>query len=323
MLNIFIGILIGVIVTGISCACYVTYLTKRYQSFSTSLKEITEKTNEAQLKYNILLDKSNELKQTNSDLNNQNKEIISNISFLQNEVSHTISEYCENRLAAAELILSEQLKTLADNCQEAKDEYKQEYLSMLKEYVAEFETQAREFKEQQLTLEQLKTKVDVAVAEAKRREEQKTQNNFYRLVLSEDDIKEIAHLRSIEQYLRNPDALNKVIYKVYYERPYTDLIGRVLGPNNVVGIYKITNINNDMCYIGQSTSVAERWKQHIKRGVGAETPTRNKLYPAMKAEGVENFRFELLEACRPEELNEKEKYWQTFYHAQDFGYSIR
>jgi hypothetical protein len=41
----------------------------------------------------------------------------------------------------------------------------------------------------------------------------------------------------------------------------------------------------------------ERWRQHIKRGIGAETPTRNKLYPAMLAIGVENFTFEVIEEC--------------------------
>jgi hypothetical protein len=36
-----------------------------------------------------------------------------------------------------------------------------------------------------------------------------------------------------------------------------------------------------MCYVGQAANISERWRQHIKRGVGAETATRNKLYPAM------------------------------------------
>jgi len=28
-----------------------------------------------------------------------------------------------------------------------------------------------------------------------------------------------------------------------------------------------------MCYIGQAVDIAERWKQHIKRGIGADPPT--------------------------------------------------
>jgi hypothetical protein len=44
--------------------------------------------------------------------------------------------------------------------------------------------------------------------------------------------------------LRDKEALNKVIWKVYYEKPYTDMIGRVIGQGVKTGIYKITNIEN-------------------------------------------------------------------------------
>ena len=70
-------------------------------------------------------------------------------------------------------------------------------------------------------------------------------------------------------------------------------------------------------------SLADRWKQHIKRGVGAETPTRNKLYPAMYELGPENFTFEVLEECEKTKLDEREDYWQEFYQAKEFGYSIK
>jgi group I intron endonuclease len=123
--------------------------------------------------------------------------------------------------------------------------------------------------------------------------------------------------------LRDREALNKVIWKVYYEKPCTDMIGRVLGAGVKTGIYKITCLDNERCYVGQAVDVANRWKQHIKRGLGAEAPTRNKLYPAMNAIGVENFTFELLEECPKEKLDAQEDYWQEFFHARDFGYSIK
>jgi hypothetical protein len=50
-------------------------------------------------------------------------------------------------------------------------------------------------------------------------------------------------------YLRDKITLNKVIYKIYYENPTNDLIGRVVG-SKTCGIYKITNILNGMCYVG-------------------------------------------------------------------------
>ena len=47
-----------------------------------------------------------------------------------------------------------------------------------------------------------------------------------------------------------PEVLGKVMWKVYYEKPYTDLCGRLFNKPNICGIYKITNINNKMCYVG-------------------------------------------------------------------------
>ena len=77
------------------------------------------------------------------------------------------------------------------------------------------------------------------------------------------------------------------------------------------------------CYVGQAVNIADRWKQHIKRGIGADTPTRNKLYPAMLENGVENFSFEVIEECPREKLSEREDYWQDFFKAKEFGYSIK
>lgn len=39
--------------------------------------------------------------------------------------------------------------------------------------------------------------------------------------------------------------------------------------------------------------------------------------------GVENFSFELIEECDKDSLNEREQYWQDFFGAKEFGYSIK
>ena len=158
-------------------------------------------------------------------------------------------------------------------------------------------------------LADLSAKVQAAIGAAKRQEEMETAQNFYKLNLSQIDIEEISKLREVTVLLRDSEPLNKVIWKVYYEKPYTDLIGRVIGPGVHTGIYKITNLENQKCYVGQAANIADRWKQHIKRGIGAEAPTRNKLYPAMLEDGVENFTFEIVEECTRDRLNEREDYW--------------
>jgi group I intron endonuclease len=67
--------------------------------------------------------------------------------------------------------------------------------------------------------------------------------------------------------------------------------------------------------------LAERIRQHIKCGIGIDTPN-NKLYNAMMKYGVENYSFEVVEECSREELNKREAFWIEFYHSQDFGYNM-
>lgn len=172
-------------------------------------------------------------------------------------------------------------------------------------------------------LNEMKAKVSAAVEASKRAEELLTEQNFYRIQLSEIDIDEIEKLRSVEPYLRDKEPLNKIIWKVYYEKPTNDLIGRVIGSGSHTGIYKITHIDSQKCYVGQAANLADRWKQHIKRGVGADTPTRNKLYPAMREFGPENFTFEVIEECDRSLLDSREDYWQDYFKAKEFGYSIK
>lgn len=179
---------------------------------------------------------------------------------------------------------------------------------------------ARQLTEQVI---QLKSTVASAVEIAKHKMEEESAAEFYKLQLPQESLDDIEALRSIESLLHNSEAINKVIWKMYYEKPYTDLIGRIGLTSTVCGIYKITNIENQMTYVGQAVNIADRWKQHIKRGIGADTPTQNKLYPAMKKFGPENFTFEIIEKCSRDKLNEREDYWQEFYKAKEFGYSIK
>ena len=43
----------------------------------------------------------------------------------------------------------------------------------------------------------------------------------------------------------------------------------------------------------------------------------------MQTVGVENFSFEIIEECTKSQLNDKEDYWQDFFKAKEFGYSIK
>lgn len=95
----------------------------------------------------------------------------------------------------------------------------------------------------------------------------------------------------------------------------------ILGSENICGIYKITNIKNQMCYIGQAKDMRKRLNEHLKKGLGIDTPQGNKLYQAMLEDGIDSFTFELLEECSEEELNSKERYYIELYNSIDYGYN--
>lgn len=276
---------------------------------------------------NALQIQKNSLDLDISHLIAQRQDISNNLEQSKIDAEKTAQTFLDQQMALTAEQLDRALEEIAKKYQEDEEACKQYYLQTMQDYVNQFQKDIQVINQSkenlQIELSYLQHNVKIAVEAAKREEAKRTKKDFYRLILPESDLYEIAQLRTVEPYLRDKEALNKVIWKVYYEKPYTDMIGRVLGTSTKTGIYKITNITNQMCYVGQAVSVAERWKQHIKRGLGAETPTRNKLYPAMNEHGVENFTFELLEECNREILDEREDYWQDFYHAKDFGYSIK
>ena len=268
----------------------------------TEVKRLKEENNKLLLKKNSTVEQINTLKSSMSAIEKQAQE-------------------------AADLFYTSKMEVAQENLARSLEAEAQKY----QDNVAAFEVQYQEtvagLMEQYKALEGnvavMRATNDAAVAAAKRAVEMKNQQDYYRIQLSAADLHEIELLREVEPYLRDKEPLNKVIWKCYYEKPTTDMIGRVVGSGVHTGIYKLTEITTGKCYVGQAASIADRWKQHIKRGVGAETPTRNKLYPAMIAAGPENFTFEIVEECDRTLLDEREDFWQDYFKAKEFGYSIK
>lgn len=267
------------------------------------------------------------LEKQHATLTARRQEIQDSITLLEKQAEESSNAIYRKSWELANEKMSNASEAMSKQYEQAKQIAENDYLETLKDCANSFTSQINdkknELKKVQDELTDLVQKLNSAVEANKRAEEIKQKQDFYRLQLTTIDLDEIKRLREVEPYLREKEPLNKVIWKVYYEKPYTDLIGRVVGTGIHTGIYKITNIENQMCYVGQAVNIADRWKQHIKRGIGAEAPTRNKLYPAMLEVGVENFTFEIVEECDKSKLNEREDYWQEFFHAKDFGYSIK
>ena len=274
-----------------------------------------------------LADQNEALRIENANLNFKKENLANSISDLSRQAEEAANTFYEKNLELANTKFEQSAEKMSEQYKIYEQECKDEYFTTLQEAVQEYIQSIENYKN---TLKQLENKIDdkraivaAAVAAQKRTAEMENQKDFYRLTLSDEDIQEIKRLREVLPYLRDSEPLNKVIWKVYYEKPYNDLIGRVVGSGIHTGIYKITNIEEGKCYVGQAANIADRWRQHIKRGIGAEAATRNKLYPAMLSLGVENFTFEIVEECDRTLLNEREDYWQDYFYAKEFGYSIK
>lgn len=163
-----------------------------------------------------------------------------------------------------------------------------------------------------------------AVIEANRREELvKANPELFTLPLSPADRTDIQTLEKIKGQLNNPRILSMLIWSTFFQKPMTTLCNNILGTKVVCGIYKITNLNTNLCYIGQAVDMATRWKTHCKCGLGIDTPQANKLYKAMQEDGVWNFSWELLEECPQSQLNEKEAEYIEIYQSKDYGYNTQ
>ena len=226
-------------------------------------------------------------------------------------------------------LMQEKLSQAADAesqfYREAQDQAKMEYLQVLKE-TAQETAAALTLKRQELDmmetkLENMRAKTDAAIAAAKREEEKLLEIDKYKILVTDLDLLEINRLREIAPYFRNARAIYKIIWESYYRNLTTEMINRVVGAGDHTGIYKLTNLKNQKVYIGQAADISERFKQHIKCGLGIDTPS-NMLYTAMIKDGVENFTFEVLEECERGQLNDREKYYISFYRAQEFGYNM-
>ena len=315
-------------------AIYNEEVAKQNQELSRTYSEQQEKIRNNSI---LIYQSEQELYQLEIDKATCNSELLI-LKTRKEEVSQQISEMREQAQKAGDIFYEENMALAREKLANALDkirlefekgqqEYEEEYALCISDLVECFKAEMTNTQKAigilEENLAELQSKVSAAVEVNKRAELERSEKEFYKLNLSADDIEEIEILRSATKNLRNKEPINKVIWKVYYEKPFTDLIGRVVGNKVKTGIYKITNLENGMCYVGQAANIADRWKQHVKRGVGAEPLTRNKLYPAMLAIGVENFTFEIIEECSRNQLNDREDYWQDFYKAKEFGYSIK
>lgn len=223
-----------------------------------------------------------------------------------------------------------ELQQIEQNYEEQRIKHRQDFHQSIRQQQIEMKSQLyqqigkiqRARNQIQSDLAQLKSVYQAATAARLRQQEEQDKIAFYRIKISEKQIDDIINLQEWKKELNDPSIVSKIIWSAFVMKPTTDLCNRVLGSGSVCGIYKITNKQTGDIYIGQSVNIADRWKQHIKCGLGIDASATNKLYNNMQKYGVWNFTFEILQKCTRDKLNEKERFWIQMYQSNKVGLNV-
>lgn len=101
-------------------------------------------------------------------------------------------------------------------------------------------------------------------------------------------------------------------------------------PLNCCGIYLIRNNVNNKIYIGQSVNIKRRLQEHIRAAQPQKYKSKSlrdsntPIHLAMQKYGVDQFSALVLEQCKREFLNDREKYWISLLQSnnKEIGYNL-
>ena len=261
----------------------------------------------------------NQLRQQIQNLQNNKKELNLEITKQKQGIKQQLSIFRKTEEQQIYNSLQKQKNVINETVQRFYKDAQNE-ITKVRQTVDSAKIQADKRKEQITNqLNKIKASLNAGLEAKRKQQEQKEKLNFYKLSINDADLSDIQMIENLKVSFHNPIVLNKLIWSQYFQKQTTELCNRVLGKDTVCGIYKITDLITEQCYIGQSVDIAQRWKDHIKCGLGIDASSSNKLYNSMQKDKIWNFTFELLEACPKESLNEKQALWIDMYSSNTYG----
>lgn len=153
----------------------------------------------------------------------------------------------------------------------------------------------------------------------RKQRELEEQQDFYRIKIDPRDVDDIKILRDIAPRLRHPEAINKVIWSGYYQKPLAELRKRLLPNGDVSCVYMAIRMKTLEMYIGQTTSFDKRLQEHTRSALGIGTLASSMLHKKMYEDGPEQFLWQILEVVPKDKLRERESYYIDFYKSNKFG----
>ena len=273
----------------------------------------------------VLEEKAKTYKQTQNEWLQQVQNFKESYERQREEITSSIKEHTlkEQQVMTEKLLQKQQeiekeVRTLDDKYNLTVVDYENKMFNIR----CKFETEEQDLNSQ---ITQKRNEINTLIEQFKKDEEARKEADFYRIPIAPAAQNDINKLKGVAAQLNNPATLYKLIWKEYYENGFNAMIGRVLGDDkDSIGIYKITNIKNQMCYIGQTKAgFKNRWRTHAKRAVKAEDGTSNRLYQDMWENGLENYTFQIVEKCTPDKLTEREKFYIDFFNSKEWGFNSK
>lgn len=201
--------------------------------------KIVLQNNAKEMEYLSLKDKVTEYQQQ-LEISSQN---IENSISLEKQVK----ESCEKNIQRLRESLEKDYGAIRADYAKKEEEIKNSFKIEQDNYEIEKEKLHKEIKQLQQAWQTLQ---QAAIDKEKEQEKQ----DFYRLKLSDDDLSDVLLFEEFKTKVKNKRAVNMLIWSTWFQKPMTTLCTKVLGARPICGIYKITNINNSRCYVGQAVN---------------------------------------------------------------------
>lgn len=226
--------------------------------------------------------------------------------------------------AHEEKLMQQAAVLIKEDEEKRRKESEERIVTLVNQYNQTKQTLEEQLNEVAAQLEDYRKKQSVINEEILRRRQVEEQQDFYRVLLSEQDKEDIHYLISIISNIKNKQLLYKLVWSEYLQKPFNEMLKRVLEGKEIrCVIYKITNLKTGEIYIGKTKAEAsKRWTEHIKTSLNIGTIARSKIHTMLFGHWDE-FSFEILEKVSDESLlSSREKFYINFYQSNIYGYNM-
>ena len=220
----------------------------------------------------------------------------------------------DTQFETQENLYNEKLKVFVNNCIEKETNLEQALTNKYNEVQERIAIMEE-------TAQQAELKYSSLLEPIRQYEMEKQQRLFYTIQLPEEYQEDIEFLlTTVAAKVQHPDIISKLVWAEYV-KPYLDDTIKRVDIKDEAGIYKITNINSGMAYIGKSTNVKKRIQDHFKSSVGITSIADQRVHHEILKTGFWNWTIEVVTYADKDKLNELEKYYIEFFKTQEFGYN--